>query len=100
MIYVFTESRSQFESFMHEFRLRAHYGQGGNREGQVIPLYEVNQLRGIDSALVLAWGTWYAHRDADEIQAICRLRDIPFVVIPDLKRQRARRDHPEASPRW
>lgn len=88
MIYVFTKNRAQFESFLHEFHLRADYGRGDNRKGQCCPLHRPKQLYGIRNAIVLAWGTWRQHRDAAEIQDHCKVCDIPFLEVPDLRRAR------------
>lgn len=88
MIFVFTADHHQYQSFLHEFRLRTHQGNGGNREGQVRPLVDRDSLRGYDSAIVLAWGTYENRRDYNEVMDYCASRDIPFIPVPDLKRAR------------
>lgn len=93
MIYVLAGDRGQYEGFLHEFRLRTHHGDGNNREGQCRFLSDCNyDLRGIDRAIVLVWGTAYLRGDYDEVESYCTARDIPFIQVPDLRRARHYRE--------
>ena len=100
MIYVFTKDYRQFQNFLQEFQLCEHLANGGNREGQVSYLgsdeVRVEQrLRGNSHALVLAWGTYFERRDFHFVEDMCRALDIPLIVVPELQRERAYREHPE-----
>lgn len=81
MIYVLAGDHRQFRNFCFEFMLR--------EDGQVRYLADAQRaLLGLDRAIVLCWGTWYERPDAREIEAHCAARDIPFIVVPDLRRAR------------
>lgn len=106
MIYVLTGNHQQFQGFMHEYWLRQDFGDSckaeGCRRGHVRYLSEpyLPHLEGVRNAIVLAWGTWFERRDSEEIRDFCASRDIPFLEVPDLRRQRARREHPEQFLQW
>lgn len=103
MIYVFTGNYQQFQNFMQQHQLREDFGVrcniNGCKRGQVRYLgsegHTWERLEGNRNAIVLCWGTYYERRDAPEVEDRCRAMDIPFVVVPDLARQRAQREHPE-----
>lgn len=96
MIYVFTENYRQFQGFLHEHHLREQQG----NIGQVRYLGDAyGTLQGIREGIVLAWGTWQRRLDAEEVQAYCRYRDIPFLPVPDLRRERYLREQRARKPR-
>ena len=86
MIYVLTGHYSQFQNFAHEFGLRENFGPA--KRGHVRYLSDMHRLMGLDRGIVLTWGTWFERQDRAEIEDYCKARDIPFLVVPDLRRIR------------
>lgn len=102
MIYVLAGDYRQFQSFLHEFHLREDFGRacsgGGCQRGQVRYLSNYDTLRGRQNILVLTYGTWKERKDALEIEDYCQVVDIPFMPVPDLKRQRYVRERAAQRP--
>ena len=96
MIYVLTKDYAVFQSFLHEFHLREHFGNGGNREGQCVYLQDESWFRSVDRGLVLLWGPPVNREWVYAVRERCIALDIPMMEVPDLRRARHHREHPEA----
>lgn len=96
MIHVICEGYRQFQDFCREFQMREHRGDIGNREGQCRFIgTDVNRILGISRGIVLVWGPISDMRGYDEIGEYCHMRDIPLMTVPDLRRERTKRERPE-----
>jgi len=95
VIYVVTPTYRHFQQFMQEFRLREHFGNGDNKEGQVVAVTADNpdRIRGISRGIILLWAAdgHRAHRYwlqfVDEIHYYARVHYMPVLNVPDLRQE-------------
>jgi hypothetical protein len=99
MIFVYTYGDYRvFKNFLQEFYLREHFGRSWDKDGQARYIPHADAFRGIDRGILLIWGPRQENtfQDEAEIHELAARYDIPVMTVPDLRRQRAQREHPEA----